>query len=286
MRLVPDNFIVCDPKNPIMLVGEADRMCGTVCVRNRSDKRVAIHRNVVLRLSPSGVSGKGQADEIECDVSMLAMVGPGERIDVPIVVSLPSFIPPGEHQAVLALGPATYPVKMLVAESIDIGIAPAQIFVSAKAGRVCKSAVFSNYGNVPVTVGCFGAVPLDDDRAGCRILRATLKDAPADTETISQWTSRYFHKAGEHLERLGMLWVETEGGPVTVGPGESALVNLKVRVPNLASGSRYIGIVPFYNANIEIVVVPETSHGQKDPGDLATDSVVVPKGAEKARRSK
>jgi hypothetical protein len=178
------------------------------------------------------------------------------------------------------VGESTYPVMMIVAESIDADVTPAQIFVSGKAGRVHKETIFSNRGNVPLIVGCFGALPLDDELAMCRIIRATLKNAPLKTETLNQWLTLYLQTAGKHLEQLGMLWVDTDGGPVTVQPGESASISLMIRIPELPPASRYVAPVKWYDTNFEIIIIP------MDADVVPKEPVAVPNRATRGRRPK
>jgi hypothetical protein len=243
-------------------------MSGTVRVRNPSDLRVVINR-ATLRFRPSG-GGEDQTDATECAVRMMAIVHPGGSADVRIRTTLPQTTLPGMYKAVLALGESTYPAELRVVESIDTDITPSQIFVPAIASRVRKTIVVTNNGNVPVTVGSFGGLPLDDELASCRAIRATLKNAPEDTETINQWASLLLRTAGEQLDRLGMLWVGLEGGPLTVEPGRSISADLMIRVPTLPHGSgRFHAVARCYDSAVEFVVVPSglPSEGAEPPAD-------------------
>lgn len=87
-------------------------------------------------------------------------------------------------------------------------------------------------------------------------MRGTLKNAPAGCESINQWATRYLRKAGEHLEQVGALWVDTEGGPVIIEPGDSVPLTLMIRVPPQLPTGRHVGVVKWYDLDFEIVVVP------------------------------
>jgi hypothetical protein len=280
MRPIPDNVVVCDSKNPVTLVGEPGSMRGTARIQNKREKLVVIHRGT-LRFALHGHAGKEHGGEIDCPATLMAMVPPGQSIDAPIQASIPSSVPPGEYRGLLVLGASHYPARLLVAESFDTEITPSQIMVARTAGRARKRIFVSNHGNVPVTVGTFGAIPLDDELAVCRIIRATLKHPPETIRTIDEWATRYLHEAGRHLEHLGMIWVDTEGDPVVVGPGETLPVDLTIRIPDeLAPASRYTGIAKWYNTNLEITIVPTGD------ADDAKDSTAAPSGGTRVRRPK
>jgi hypothetical protein len=279
MRPIPANVVVCDSKNPVTLVGEPGSMRGTVRIQNRHDKLVVIHRGT-LRFALNGRARKGDAGEIECAAALMAMVQPGQSVDTQIHASIPS-VPPGEYRGVLVLDTSTYPVKLDVVESFGVEVTPTPIIVPRTAGRARKRIFVSNHGNVPITVGCFGAIPPDDEWAWCKIVRATLKHPPDNIKTIDDWITHYLHAAGRHLEQVGMLWVDVEGDRVVVEPGETVPVDLMIRVPDeLGSCSRYTAIAKLYNENIEIIVVPTGD------ADDSKDSGVAPSGAARVRRPK
>jgi hypothetical protein len=287
MRPIPDKVVVCDSRNPVTLVGEPGSMSGWARIQNKqSDKRVVIHSGT-LRFALHGERGKGHAakqhaDAIECAATMMAMVAPGQCVDVPIHASLPSTVPAGEHHGELVLGTSTYPAKLLVGETRDTRVAPSQLFVTGGAGHAVKQIYVSNYGNVAVTVGCFGAIPLDNELAECFIIRATLKNPLDSPTTIDEWATRYLREAGKHLEEIGMIWVDTKDGPVDVAPGETVAVELMIRVGRLPSVvSRYSAIVKLLDTNFQIIIVPPG----KANGD-AHDSVAAAGDAPKARRPK
>lgn len=277
MRPIPENCLVCDAKNPALLVGEPGDMSGTVHVRNREEKRLVI-TGAVLRFSIGESTSRKEAEETECRVRMMAVVAPGQSVRVPITTELPGTTPPGKYQGVLALGTSTYPVKLLVTETIDVVVAPSELMVPCRAGRYLKTVFVSNDGNVPVTVGRFGAIPLDDELAACRIIRATLQEAPENTNTINDWATRYLRKAGEHLKNTGLLWVDADA--VTIEPGATKPISLTIRVPDLPGGGRFVAILKLYDANIEITLVPTGT--EQDPKDSSATS----DGATKDRRSK
>jgi hypothetical protein len=279
VRRVPADVIDFDPKSLVKLVGPPGRMSGTFRVRNKHDKRIVITEGL-LRYPEPGSAGKGEAGEFEGAVRMTAIVPPGHSADVRSRACLPASTPPGRYRAALTLGDSTYPVELLVTEFMKTKIAPAQIFVPGAAGYAQKNIVVSNHGNVRVTVGSFGALPLDDELAMCRIIRAALKNAPANTETVHQWTTVYLRTAGDHLEHLGMLWVDAERGPIIVEPGQSVPVTLRIRIPENLPASRCYAVATFYDTSFQIVVVPTGA------AVLRKDPAVLPKSAAEVRRPK
>jgi hypothetical protein len=253
MRPIPGNLVIGDSKNPVTLVGvPGDRsMSGYARIQNRNDKRL-VTNSCTIRFSPFGHTGKGDAGEVECTATILAMIPARQSMEVPIRASIPSNTRPGKYPGVLVLGTNTCPLILLVADNNDTRIAPSKIFVTGATGGVIKQIYVSNFGNVMVDVGPFGAIPLD-------------------------------YEIGKPLEAIGMIRVDTKDGrPVIVEPGETARVDLVIHVPELpAVASRYSALLKVVDADCQIVVVP--------PGEAAgdaSDSTMVRSGVGKVRRPK
>lgn len=278
MNQLSDNLIFNNPKIPITLVGNSRSLSGIVSVSNTGTEQIVLNPGMVSYASLGG-TGDVSADEIKCAVTMLAIVAPYQSIDVPISVMLSPFTAPGLYQGVLTLGASTCAVNMFVPESIHIRVTPAQIIVANRPGKVSKNAVIINDGNVPVTVGSFGAIPLNDESAIYSITRAALENAPADLETFNQWTTHCFRAAADHVKNVGLLTVDLDGAPVTVAPGQSSLVTLSIIVPDLDQTHRYTVDVNVCNTEFEIIIAPAI-------GEFAMESTAVRDAVKVKRRPK
>jgi hypothetical protein len=160
--------------------------------------------------------------------------------------------------AEILVGEHAYPVRLEVTEDISLSATPSTILVENEpGGRAKRRVVYENTGNVPVTVGRLGALPLDEQLAECRTMRGMLADFGDKAETFDQWLTAYLRSGKKQLEKSGLLWVDAEKGPVTIQPGETAAVDLMIRMPDtLERSTRYYAIGFVYDVDLKFVIGP------------------------------
>jgi hypothetical protein len=169
------------------------------------------------------------------------------------------------------MGGHTRSVVLHVTEVIDLDISPPQVVVENRpGGTVVKRVLFHNLGNVPLTIGQVGAIPLDDDLIECRTERAAVISAGDRIAGLDDYYAEMIHQAQKMLERMGPLRVRNTTGAVTLEPGQVQPVDLEIRVPEgLEKRTRYRGTAAFYTADLEFLIVP--SPGAGIPGHKLPD---------------
>jgi hypothetical protein len=265
MRQLPAaEFIERRKDEPIVLVGDPSRLTGRIPLHNRAGERVVLRQAQLHGTAHYGVAGAARsARAYHLPVQMTAVLSPDERAQVPVRVSLDPYTPPGHYTAELSIGDHRYPVELHVAERVDLQIAPGRLLVENRPGRQRKQLILSNRGNVPVGLGSIGAVPLDDELAECKTLRATLAAGKDRAHSLDDWLTGFLNQGKKHLDSVGMLWVEVEDAPLQIAPGATVTAALNVRVPDsLDPRSRYLGVAFLYDNNLRFEVVPTGHHGQ------------------------
>ena len=290
MRQLPAAELIERRKDePIVLVGDPSRLSGRIPLHNRADERVVLRQ---ARLRGTAHHGAGGATRVartyDVPVPLTAVLAPDEHAQVPVRVAIDPHTPPGRYRAELAIGDHRYPVELHVAERVDLQIAPERLLVENRPGRQHKQLILSNRGNVPVGLGSIGAVPLDDELAECKTLRATLAAGLDRAHSLDDWLTGFLNQGKKHLDSVGMLWVEVEGAPLQVAPGATLTADLSIRVPDsLDPRSRYLGVAFLYDNNLRFEVVPTGHHGQaakrSDEGG-ASDHVPARSTAKKRSR--
>jgi len=295
MRPLPDCELIDHRKDtPIVLVGEPHRLRGKVRLHNRHESRVVI-REARLTGAPTGHLGR-RAAAVESPVPMPTILAPNQHSAVMVHVAIDAHTPPGEYRAHIVLGERSYPAELHVTENVDLAVNPETLIVENRPGtRVAKRAIFSNRGNVPLTIGNIGPVPLDEELIVCRTIRATLADAADSAKTFDDWMSAYLRQGKKQLDAIGMLWVETEGAPIVLQPGQVAPVDFTVRVPDtLDPRARYLGVAFLYEVNLTFAIVPTGAAKRPAAAKLptvakrpaATKRPPAAKRARKERRAK
>ena len=257
MRPLPDCELIDHRENaPIVLVGEPRRLLGKVRLHNRADSRVVL-REARLTGVPTRHLGV-RAAPTEAPVPMSTILAPNQHSAVRVRVAIDAHTPPGEYHATIVLGERGYPVELHVTECVELEVSPETVVVENHPGtRTAKRVVFTNTGNVPLTIGNIGAVLLDEELIVCRTIRATLKEAGETANTLDQWISAYLRQGKKQLDAIGMLWVETDKAPVVLKPGQVVPVDLTIRIPDtLDPRSRYLGVAFLYDVNLAFEIVP------------------------------
>jgi hypothetical protein len=266
MRQLPAaEFVEQRKDRPIVLSGDPSRLVGRIPLLNRASERVVLRQARLCGTSHAAAAGVSRAARAyDVAVPLTAVLWPNERAQVAVKVAIDPHTPPGRYTAELAVGDHRYPVELHVAERMDLRVAPDRIVVEAHAGRHRKQVILSNRGNVPVRIGNIGAVVLDEELAACKTLRATLAEGLDKARTLDEWLTSYLHQGKRQLDSAGMLWVDLDDAPLDLAPGDTAMVDLTVRVPDsLDPRSRYEGVAFLYDNNLRFEVVPTGSHGHR-----------------------
>jgi hypothetical protein len=186
------------------------------------------------------------------------VIRPGQRGPVSLSLSLDPFTPPGEYQAEVEVGGQSQPVTMLVTEKVLLRISPAEVVVENLPGvKILKQVVLANKGNVPLSIGDFGAVYLDDELLICRTLRAAAAAVGDELRPLEEYLATILLKAKTVAESSGILRVHSPAGQITLQPGETRLLDLEIRVPEgLDKRGRYRGVFALYTSSLSFVIVP------------------------------
>jgi hypothetical protein len=254
---------------PLVVAGPPHKLRGKLSLHNAGPARVMVRGGQVRS---KRVRGKPQLP-LHADLRPIAL-RPGHSRKVSLSLAVPPHTQPGEYQAELTIGTQTRPVLVHVTEQISLSISPSRLVLENRAGATAiRQVLFTNQGNVPLTIGEIGAVPLDDDLLVCRTLRAALKslDEKLAQESGRPQTSDYLGEvalqAKEVLDRAGALRVHNQEGAVALAPGESRLITLEIRVPDtLERRSRYRGQAAVYDADLSFVIVPITAQPEQSAG--------------------
>jgi hypothetical protein len=257
-KSLADQVVLDLPEDkPIVLVGQPGAMRGEFHLKNPGTER--------LVLRGSQLHGTAQEGTAIAHTLPPVVLRPGARRRVPLKFQLPPHTPPGEYQVELEAAGRAHPVLLHVTEVVRLDVAPAQVVIENDPGaKVVKRVVFSNQGNVPLTVGHIGAVPLDDDLLECRVGRAAYIIAGDQVTGLDDFFAELVRQTKAALEQSGVLRVRNLAGTVVLQPGDTRAVELEVRVPKgLNNRSRYRGVVALYTTDLEFVIVP--SPGEAEP---------------------
>ncbi len=277
------DILDCAADEPIVFTGTPGRMRGRLPLHNAGEGR-AVLRHVRM-------SG-GDLDSPSVGRVATTVLRPHDTARVSARVAISPFTPPGEYRTEVEIGGSVRPAVLRVVEQIHIRVAPAIVFVSNKPfSKITMPVVIDNRSPVPVPGGHPGGIALDDERGECRVTRATYDvlgreldvvaeakaafdsaaerrgDAQDDDEddeeplppqlslerTMAEWVRQGHH----HLSTTGPLGVRNASGVTTIPAGGEAAIDLTFRVPSgLDQHTRYVGVYPFYDADLVFVIVP------------------------------
>jgi hypothetical protein len=241
---------------PIVLVGQPGALKGELFLHNPGEARM-VFRGAALR--------SREAEAAALEEKLVArkvpsvIVRPGERRRVPLRFALDPTTPPGEYHANLQTADQTIPLVFHVTERIDLEISPKELVLHNQPGAlVTKDVVLRNLSNVELTIEEISAVPLDDELAQCRILRAVAAVIGSlDESDLDEILTEFAHQSQRVLEQAGILRVRNRAGRITLQPGEVRRIQLEIRLPeSLERRTRYRGVLPIYNADLVISIVP------------------------------
>lgn len=267
MRVLPDYEIVrrTGPE-PILLTGTPERLTGEILLNNPGDKRVVVRAARIRQIPREAMRSQEAVQEVPA--RMLAILRPGQDARARVQVHLDPSTPPGQYQAQLALGDHGYPAVLHVTENVALDISPDSVAIENRPGsRSMKQIVVRNRGNVPLTIGSPGPVPLDEELIRCRTLRATLAEGYDKAVTWEEWLTTFLREGKKSLDKAGMLWVQNREGEVAIEPGTARTVDFDVRQPDTNDpASRYVGVAFLYTADLTFAVLPSGYLRGREPG--------------------
>ena len=279
---LPEYNVLAESGGTITLVGPPGRMRSELHFHNGGEQRALIRPGTLFCEELETATGQ------RLDVAMPNVVlHPGQARRIPIHVTIPAHTPPGAYEGELVVAGRGVTVAIFISQNYQLDIAPAEVLVENHAGdRVVKQIVCTNAGNVPLTFGEIGAIPLDDELTECRTLRSIAAAWPEEAEETEgrEAVDRFvdlFVKGGKRvLERSGVLRVHTAGGPRDIAPGETQVIDLEITLPDrLESRSRYTGVAPLYMTDLVFRIVPARGRVSESNGDATHKSAPATKSS-------
>lgn len=256
MALMPD------AAEPLLLVGPPRDVRGQFRVQNSTERKIVVRQPMLKaaaapRVKPgTAASGKPAALPVEALALRRIIVRPGQSRPVPVALALDPRTPPGTYHADLDVEGERRSVVLHVIEDVALTIAPSDIVIPNRSGEtIQKRVVFTNEGNVAVTVRSLGAVVLDEELAHCRALRGALADVAETMKTLDDFAVALGRRYRAIYQTLA-LRVQNE--QVVIAPGETAAVDLKITLPEkLEARSRYTGYAAISTSTLTFTVVPD-----------------------------
>jgi hypothetical protein len=238
---------------PVILIGEGKSLRGDLRLRNPGTDRIQL-REASLRLQIAPAKKPAPFAQVPLPASLL----PGQAHRVKVALELDPQMPPGEYKGELEAAGYTRKVIMFVAEVVRLVISPPALVIDQPAGsKVVKQLMLTNDGNVPVTIGSIGQVPLGEELMLHRSVSTTVASTgEKGLRAISKlFVDLVSEEAKIVMGEAGYLTVTNKG--LVLQPGEMGLLSLEIQLPEkLASNARYIARVPLYTSVLEFVVVP------------------------------
>jgi hypothetical protein len=265
MRKLPDYDILDSPESePIVFYGQPDGLQGELSLRNPGEQNVVLrsarlHSEALMQIAATAKDKQAPLAIEQAIRTVVLRPGQGQRM--PVNIALNVHTPPGEYRGEIEVAGRTRPAIFYVTEMLALEVSPPRFVLENRPGeRISKQVVISNVGNVPITIGEFGAITLDDELLQCITGRAAVAHAD-ELETLDQYYVELLRQNKRVLESQGFLRVHNATGIVTIQPGEVRQIDLEIRIPEkLGKRSRYFGSVPIYTANLDFIVVP-SAHG-------------------------
>ena len=253
---------------PVVLRGTPRHLVGRIPLQNPGED-LAVLRIATVRDHDGRL---GIPDPISQRLAT-KVLRPGQRDSVRLRLRLDPTTPPGEYRTEVEVGGGVRPLILQIAEVVALDLSPPLLVVENRHGESVEKAVsVTNRGNVPLVIGEIGAVVLDDERFECRTLRRAAEVLGSATEdvTVDHFLTEIARASRHVLERSGALRVRNLGGAVTVAPGETVSVGLRIDVPaGLDGHTRYVGTVPIYTQDLRFMVVPVRSSVAPVPAGAA-----------------
>ena len=221
-------------------------MRGVLTVWNPGQERVLLRE------------GRLRTASIDTRIPLADMLAPGSRRQIALRVDIGGHVPPGEQRGTFEVNGHTRPLLLHVSERVKLVISPPSLVMAEPPGSTAhKRVVFTNEGNVPLTIGDIGPVPLGEELLG-GAARVSVTAADASRPKLDELVAALARVgAPPMLREAGTLGVRGGDGPAVLEPGEMRVLDLAIDIPEgLAAGARYVGRVPIYTSDLEFVVVP------------------------------
>jgi hypothetical protein len=252
-----------ESENPVVVVGEPRSLRGDVRIHNTGENKIVL-KELGLRgaLEPVGKAAAAERS-ISLQVPFSAVISPGQSQRVPLTLDLDFRTPPGTYYGELQIAGTARPLVMHVAETVRLAVSPKQVIIDRSAGsKVVKRVVFSNHGNVPVTVGEIGEVMLGEELLLANGLRGSMGSV---SDTRKPLEKLFVEILGEETRvitmEVGSLLVRNTSAPLVLQPGDVQAADLEITLPkDLKSNSRYRARLPLYTADLDFVIVPGAGH--------------------------
>ena len=247
---------------PLALAGEGKTLRGYVRVNNSGSEALNL-REVILRLQAPGsehLSVFGQS-------ALALALQPGQTARVKLSFDYDPLTPPGEYPGELALNGSTHKVLAYLAEVVRLVISPSTIVIDQLIDPAPRRVVFSNEGNVPLTLGATMQFPLGKElllrRGGSVTLAAAGERGAALDKVLAQFARE---ESKTVFSDAGAVVVRFTAGSFTLQPGEVKAAELEIQVSEkLEGGARYIARAPLYTSDLEFIFVPPADGPVKPP---------------------
>ena len=185
-----------------------------------------------LRLRPMLILETPEGDRV-FEGPILAF-WPSRQRHARVKIEVDSGLAPGYYRGMLRLGDVEVAAEIYVTETVAMTVSPAMVFVTNQPNTPQpRNLVLRNTGNVALSVGRIGPVPL-------------YGTPPPGT------------KSDEQAEPGGSLEFEVRGAErLSIAAGETTVVPCQITVSEgLSDGDQYSGTAPLWNARIEFKVIP------------------------------
>jgi hypothetical protein len=254
---IPDNDLFQHPPGqPIILVGPPESLEGEVLLHNGGPEKLILRD---VRVRGEAIARRGAAAGGPGELALRRVIlRPGQLRRLPLPLALSPHTPPGEYHAEVKVGEHVRQIVMHVSEVVQLEIEPDPVVVDNRPGNtISKRVVFSNRGNVALTIGEIGAVVLDEEYLNCRAGRAAVMNSEERVHSLDDFLTEYIHETRVALAETGLLRVHNTAGTFTLAPGEVRAVEIEFRVPDkLERRARYFGAAALYTSNLDIVIAP------------------------------
>jgi hypothetical protein len=254
--------VLPDAAEPLVLIGPPRGVRGEFRVQNPTERKIIV-RQPLLKRAAAATRGKGAAAKAAAAAipeESLALrrivVRPGQSRPVPIALTLDPATPPGTYEAQLDVDGEQRTVLMHITEDASFSISPNELVLPNHPGeKVKKQVVFTNDGNVDLSVRTIGTVVLDEELAHCRALRGALDDVGDTMKNLDD----FLVALGKRYKAIyATLVLKVQNDKVTVAPGETTAVDLTITLPEkLEPRSRYTGYAAISTGTLTFTIVPD-----------------------------
>jgi hypothetical protein len=252
-----------DASEPLVLIGPPRGVRGEFRIQNPTAEKIIVKQPLLKRAVAAGrgkTAAAAKAASAALPAESLALrrivVRPGQSRPVPISLALDPTTPPGTYQAELEVEGELRTVVMHVTEDVTFSITPDDLVLPNHAGeKVQKQVVFTNHGNVPLSIRNIGTVVLDEELAHCRALRGALDEVGDTMKSLDD----FLVALGKRYKAIyATLVLKVQNEKVTVAPGETRALDLTITLPEkLEARSRYTGYAAISTGTLTFTIVPD-----------------------------